>query len=150
MQKILQVQKLFPLEMQNYPTATNRDFSYTKIDLDSKKSCYFKTRATFVTENECCEEKRKFPKRCKKVHMSNVREESNIISSNAFYRLNTLDNGELVYKTKLPTYGNRGEKKKRFLTDCAVCSPLDLRWLLSCATLHNFNISKVDIKYAFL
>lgn len=103
-----------------------------------------------VTVNAYKKEEENFLKTVKKVYISNVPKDANIISSHVLYKVKILDDGSKLVKARIAPHGNKDSMKDDLKKDSAMCSPVGMRVALSICTMKRWNFAKIDFTSAFL
>lgn len=84
------------------------------------------------------------------VSISNVPPTAHVIGSHVIYKVRVEDENVLYPKARIAPHGNDGRTKSELRLDCAMCSPIDTRVLISTATLHGWDLHRRDVKSTFL
>jgi len=105
---------------------------------------------SFVTVNAYKKEEENFVKTVKKVYISDVPKDANIISSHVLYKVKVLDDGSKLVKARIAPHGNKDSMKDDLKKDSAMCSPVGMRVALSICSIMKWNTAKIDFTSAFL
>lgn len=106
--------------------------------------------SSFPLLNDYQEEEEDFKKRVKVIAIANVPVNANVISSHVLYKLKINDEKMLKLKAGISPHGNEDSLKGELKSDCAMCSPMGFRILLSISALFRCRITMADAKTAFL
>lgn len=82
--------------------------------------------------------------------MSKIPSNANVIGSHALNKIEVLDYGELYCKEIIAPHGNYDKKRSTLKTDSLTCPLIGFCMLLSVPVLMRWNLTKVDVKSAFL
>ena len=96
-----------------------------------------------------CEEE-SFTKTVKLVHLSDVPQDANIITSHVIYKVKANDDGSYKMKARIAPHGNKDKEMKNLKTDSCVCPPTGVGILLSIACIYGWPLGKIDFKSTFL
>ena len=105
---------------------------------------------THVTQNAYSVEEYQFVKNSSQIHVSEVPDTANVISSHVLYKIKQLDDGSRLCKARISPHGNKDRERKDLKTDSASCPPLGIRIVLSTCLIFHWYLAKIDIKAAFL
>ena len=103
-----------------------------------------------VTHNAYKKEESSFLKTVQLVHISDVPENENVITSHVLYKVKDCDDRKRLMKARIAPHGNKDSEKDGLKTDSTSCPPTGIRALLSNATIHKWPLAKIDFKSAFL
>ena len=106
--------------------------------------------SSWVTQNAYDAEQSKFLQSVRRVHISHVPRNANIIRSHVLYKVKSLDDNSLLMKARIAPHGNEDRERYNLRTDSESCSPLGIRVLQSIAVIKKWFLTKVDILSAFL
>jgi len=104
----------------------------------------------FITHNAYRKEEDSFVETVKKVHVSDIPEGANIITSHVLYKVKLRDDGTKMIKARIAPHGNKDDMKDDLKTDSATCSPVGVRVLKSICVTMGWRVAKIDFKSAFL
>jgi len=78
---------------------------------------------SFITHNAYLKEETSFTKTVTKVHVSDIPENANIITSHVLYKVKVLDDGSKIVKARIAPHGNKDDLKDNLKKSSATCSP---------------------------
>lgn len=79
-----------------------------------------------------------------------IPDSANIIVSHNIYKINQSDDGSLALNDRIDPHGIEEDQRSHMRSDCAMCSPLGVRALLSTTSALGWQVGKIDMKAAFL
>jgi len=104
----------------------------------------------FITQNAYDKEENAFLKTVRPVHVSEIPERANIITSHVLYKVKNCDDGTQIMKARIAPHGNKDCDKDGLKTDSTSCPPIGIRSLISIASIFKWFLVKIDFKSAFL
>lgn len=83
------------------------------------------------------------------VHVSLVPKNANVISSHVIYTLKVNEDKSLSIRARIAPHGNEDSLRHELKSDCSMCSPSGIRFVLAIAALCKWITTKADAKSAF-
>jgi len=103
----------------------------------------------FVVQNAYKCEEDSFRKTVRSVHVSNVPQNANVISSHVLYKVKKMDDGSMKIKARIAPHGNKDKFKNDLKKDSATCPPVGIRIALSIASMLKWDTAKIDLHLLF-
>lgn len=86
----------------------------------------------------------------KKVHVSDIPKDADIITSHVLYKVKQRDDGTKMVKARIAPHGNEDDMKEELKKDSATCTPVRMRILQSISVIKGWLLCKIDFQSAFL
>lgn len=103
----------------------------------------------YPLHNAYKKEEESFLKTVRRLHLSQVPCNRNIVSSRVLYTLKT-DDESFMLKARIAPQCNEDSLKQTLKTECSICSPTGIWLVFVVCFVFQEHIAKVDVKSAFL
>lgn len=105
---------------------------------------------SYPITNALKEEECKFHIFDEMVHVDDIPDNANVVSSHVFSKVKTNDENSLKMKARIAPHGNHDHQKNELKTDSAACPPIGIRMILSLPAIFQWGLAKTYFKNGFL